>query len=106
MAPRDALPSADYGEEIIEAIKESRLMVVVFSNHANLSSHVKNEVERAVSAGIPIIPFRIEDVLPKGSLELHLSRVHWLDALTPPLEEHLKRLTDTVQRVSAGPRRI
>jgi hypothetical protein len=55
------------------------------------------EVERAVNKGIPIIPFRIENVMPSKAMEFFLSARHWLDALTPPLEKHLHRLADTVQ---------
>lgn len=97
IAPRDVLPGVDYGESIVRAIEDSRLMVLVFSGRSNTSDHVKNEVERAVSAGKPIVPLRVEDVMPAGSLALHLSRRHWLDALTPPLERHLSRLGEAVQ---------
>jgi hypothetical protein len=55
------------------------------------------EVERAVNKGIPVIPFRIENVTPSKAMEYFLSAPHWLDALTPPLEKHLQRLADTVQ---------
>ena len=53
----------------------------------------------AVSAGKPILPFRVADAVPSGSLALHLSRRHWLDALTPPLEQHLQRLAEAVERI-------
>ncbi len=97
VAPRDILPGMDYGESILKAINGCRLMVMIFSAKSNGSEHVKNEVERAVNEEKPIIPFRVENVLPSGCLALHLSRRHWLDALTPPLEKHLKRLAETIQ---------
>jgi hypothetical protein len=97
IAPRDVLPSMDYGQALVEAIKQSRLVVLVFSARSNDSAHVKREVERAVSKGIPILPFRIEDVTPSSSLEFFIAGAHWLDALTPPLERHLERLAETVE---------
>jgi WD40 repeat protein len=72
-------------------------MVLVFSRHSNSSEHVKNEVESVVKSGKPVIPLRVEDVMPAGSLALHLSRRHWLDAITPPLERHLEKLGQAVQ---------
>jgi len=96
ISPRDGLPGVTYGEAIVGAIKGSRLMVLVFSNTANESPHVLREVERAVNSAIPIIPFRIEDVLPSSKLEYFISAQHWLDALTPPVESHLARLAETV----------
>ncbi len=97
IAPRDVLPGEDWGEAIVTAIDDSRLMVLVFSASSNGSEHVKNEVERTVSKGKPVLPFRVEEVEPSGSLALHLSRRHWLDALTPPLEKHLVKLAETTR---------
>ena len=93
VAPRDISPAADWAEEIIEAISAARLMVLVFSAHCNASPQVRREVERAVHRQIPILPFRIEDVLPARSLEYFLSTPHWLDAFPPPREPHYARLS-------------
>ncbi len=97
IAPRDVLPGADYATALINGINDSRLMIVVFSNESNKSTHVMREVERAVSKAIPIIPLRIENVTPSKAMEYYLSTPHWLDAITPPLETHLQKLADTVQ---------
>src|ERR1700730_758841 len=96
IAPRDILPSDDWGEAIVRALNASQLMILVFSANANQSPQIKREVERAVNKEIPILPFRIEKVLPSGSLEYYLSAPHWLDALTPPMEKHFQNLAETV----------
>jgi len=97
IAPRDVLAGMHYGEAIIDAINASNAMVLVFSKNANESSQIRLEVERAVSKGISIIPVRIEDVTPGKSLEYFIGPVHWLDALTPPLEKHLEQLASAIQ---------
>ena len=97
IAPRDVLPGLPYPEAIIEAIEASRLMVLVFSSNANDSPQVMRKVERAVSKRVPIIPFRIEQVLPSKSLEYFLSSPHRLDALTPPVEKHFPLLVKAVE---------
>jgi TonB family protein len=99
IAPRDILPGADWGRSLIQGIKGSRAMVLVLSRAANTSPHILREVERAVHLGLPILPLRIEQVLPEGALEFHLGTVHWLDAVTPPLEAHLTRLAETLTAV-------
>ncbi|HXC33927.1 MAG TPA: DUF4185 domain-containing protein [Verrucomicrobiae bacterium] len=106
MAPRDVLPGMHYGEAIIDAIHECRIMVLVFSSKANLSGHIPKEIERAVSQGATIMPLRIEDVTPAKSLDYFIGSVHWLDALTPPLETHLQRLAANVQTLlsRSGPK--
>ena len=99
IAPRDVVPGTEYGDAIIRAISECRVFVLVFSSTANESPQVRREVERAVSKGKVVIPVRIEDVMPSEAMEYHLSNTHWLDALTPPLESHLRRLAEVVVAV-------
>ena len=96
IAPRDIVPGKNFAGALIEAINQSRIMVLVFSSNSNNSPQVMREVERAVHKGIPIIPLRIENVEPTKSMEYFLSAPHWLDALTPPLKKHLEKLAQTV----------
>jgi len=102
MAPRDVLPGSDYATSIVEAVSGTRLTILVFSDRSNQSPHVRREIERTVSRGIPILPFRVEDVVPSPSLEYFISDAHWLDALTPPLERHLEQLVIVVQALLAS----
>jgi TIR domain len=99
IAPRDIVAGTSYGEAIIDAIHSVKVMVLVFSSNANSSGHIPKEVERAVSNGVAIIPFRIEDVAPGKSLDYFIGSVHWLDAMTPPLENHLDNLAETVHKL-------
>jgi hypothetical protein len=99
IAPRDVVAGRPYGEALFEAISGMKVMVLVFSSHANVSEHIPKEVERAVSRGVPILPFRIEDVAPGKSLDYFIGSVHWLDAMTAPMEKHLDDLAATVQKL-------
>ena len=98
-APRDITPGQDWGEAVMSAIGTGRLMVVIFSSHSNTSEHVKREMSGAMSKGIDIIPFRIESVLPTGSMEFYLGTHHWLDAYDPPLEKHIQHLVDVASSI-------
>lgn len=99
IAPRDIVAGTSYGEAIIDAIHGAKVMVLVFSSSANASGHIPKEVERAVSSGVAILPFRIEDVAPGKSLDYFIGSVHWLDAMTPPMEKHLDDLAATVHKL-------
>lgn len=101
IAPRDILPGREYADALVEALHGSRLLVLVFSSGANASVQVRQEVERAVSHGLIVLPFRIEDVPPNHAMELFIGGRHWLDALTPPLEAHLNELARTVKALLA-----
>ena len=91
-APRDIQAGTSWANAIVQAITGSKVMVVVFSSNANESDHIRREVERAVSHGIPVVPVRIEDVMPQGDLEYFLSSSHWMDAISKPMERHFDSL--------------
>lgn len=93
------MPGKEWGEAIVDAIASARVFVLIFSGHANQSRQVPREIERAVHHGLPVIPFRIEDIAPSRSLEYFMSTPHWLDALSPPLKQHLDHLGDVVARL-------
>jgi TPR repeat protein len=97
IAPRDIPLGQNYAETLINAINAAKLMVLVFSGNTNSSRHVRNEVERAFNRDIAVIPFRIEDTQATGALEYFLSMPHWLDAFSPPLQQHLNSLVDSVR---------
>lgn len=101
IAPRDILPGADWGVAIMDALDTCRAMVLIFSSNANSSPQIRREVERAVGRGVPVIPVRIEDSTPTKALAYFMGPVHWLDALTPPLEHHLQRLADSLKTLLA-----
>lgn len=96
MAPRDIVPGIHYAEAIVNAISTSRLFVVVLSANAIASNQVSREVERAGAKGIPIVTFKLDALPMTPSLEYFLSQSHWLEALTTPLDSHLRRLTEAV----------
>jgi hypothetical protein len=97
IAPRDISPGTEWGASIIHGIDACRIMVLIFSAHANGSAQVRREVERAISKGLIVLPFRVENVTPAGAMEYALGNTHWLDGFTPPVEKHLEVLAQSVE---------
>lgn len=97
IAPRDVVPGSSWGSAIIDAITGARIMVLVLSEHSNRSRQVVREVEQAVARDVIILPFRIDPADPTGAMAYFLGTQHWLDALTPPMEQHIARLSRTVR---------
>jgi hypothetical protein len=102
VAPRDIVPGTEWSEAIIQGINQSRLVVLVFSGSSNASQQVLREVERAVNRAMPIVPFRIENLLPSRGMEYFISASHWLDAYHPPLDDHLRTLSATAKTLLTG----
>ncbi|MBW2738969.1 MAG: toll/interleukin-1 receptor domain-containing protein [Deltaproteobacteria bacterium] len=96
IASRDIIPGMNYQEGIINAINETHIMVLVFSSKSDKSPYIIREITEAVDNGTIVIPFRIENVLPSKSMKFLLNVPHWLDAMTPPLEQHLEKLAETI----------
>ena len=92
IAPRDVRPGSHFAEEVLAAIEQTQATIVLLSEHSNRSTHVRNEIERAVSKGKPVLPVRIRNVLPSRSLELYLSASQWVDAWTPPLVQRAEQI--------------
>jgi len=99
IAPRDIAPGTAYADAIIVALSACRIVVVLLSSESIGSPHVANELERALHNGKAILPVRIEDVYPTGSMEYYLAGKHWLDALTPPMEAHLDKVAEAAGRL-------
>ena len=100
-APRNIAVGAEWGSAIIDGIHQASAMVVVFSGNANESSHVRREVERAISMGVPILPIRVDRSEPMGALDYALGNTQWLDALHPPIEKRLQELVQAVTKLVA-----
>ncbi|MFX0147216.1 MAG: leucine-rich repeat domain-containing protein [Candidatus Hodarchaeota archaeon] len=97
IAPRDCQPGS-YAKSITQAIKSSKLLVLVYSNSINYSEHVKRELDLAINYAKTIVPFRIEEVSPSPAINYYLSSVHYFNAITLPLESHILEITKIVKR--------
>jgi hypothetical protein len=96
IAPRDVAAGSNFGESIIRAINTCKVFVLIWSANTNTSNHILNEINQAFDHGITIIPFRIQDIQPTDEMRYYFGRTHWLDAINPPLENHINTLRDTI----------
>lgn len=102
IAPRDIVPGTTWPEAIMNAIEQTSIMVIVVSEHSNNSPQVLREVSQGVHFQSAIIPFRIADVVLSKDFKYFFSTPHWLDALTPPLEQHIEKLVQSVSALTSG----
>lgn len=58
IAPRDVTPGSQYADEIVGAINDAKVLVLVLSEHAIASPHVGKEIERASSKRRRVIALR------------------------------------------------
>lgn len=102
LAPRDAGPGQAATEASLAAIGRGKVFLLILSAESTRSKQVAREAERARQAGLAVVPLRIEAVEPGEALHHHLADAIPLDAMQPPLSDHLGHLTAVVGRILDG----
>lgn len=96
-APRDIPPGVTWPSAITGAIKQTPVMVLIFSASANDSEEVSRELALASSNRCVVIPVRIENVAPSEDLEYHLTNRHWLDVHDMEFEAAIAQLMEVIE---------
>jgi hypothetical protein len=101
IAPRNITPGLQYADEIVGAINNTKVLVLVFSEHAAESAHLGREIERAASKRRRIIVLRTDAAPLTRSFEYFLSDSQWIDVAALGMPAALTKLTQAVgQRLS------
>ena len=95
IAPRNVKAGEDWAKEIMNGIKNSKIMVLVFTRDADQSTQVIKELNIADKYKKIIIPFIADDVPMNENFEYYLSSTHWLNAYPNP-EESFGALVEVV----------
>lgn len=103
IAPRDIRSGREYAEELLDGIDHSAAVILLMSENANHSPHVLREVERAVSKGIPILVYKLEEVILTKSMEYFLMTHQWVNAKGDDNFSDILRFADDLKkRMPAG----
>jgi adenylate cyclase len=100
IAPRDVTPGSQYADEIVGAINDAKIVVLVLSEHAVASPHVGKEIERASSKRRRVIALRIDAAPLTRSFEYFLSESQWIDVAALGMPGALAKLTQAVGQAS------
>ena len=108
VAYRDIPRGVVWASAIVDALDESRMMLVVFSEHFNNSDQVDREIELASEDKKPILTFRISDETFKGAKKYYLKNLNWIDAFPDPqavfgdVAVNVARLLDIRLNINVG----
>jgi TolB-like protein/Tfp pilus assembly protein PilF len=98
IAPRNVVPGSQYADEIVSAINDAKVFVLVLSGHAAASQHVGKEIERASSKRRRIIVLRTDSAPLTRAFEYFLSESQWIDLAPGGFDAASARLLDAVRR--------
>ena len=81
-----------------EAMKNSKMMVFIFSENSNLAPSVDREIEVFSRENKPVLLFKIDNTKYKGVKEFHLANLYHIDAFPDP-EKWFKELYETIKHL-------
>jgi len=80
ISSRDVQPGENYQSAIVRAIKSAKVVIVLFTAHANHSDEIKKEISLASRFKAAVIPVRVEDVSMDEAFSYELATRQWVDA--------------------------
>lgn len=98
IAPRNVTPGKEWVPAIQEALREAKVFVLIYTAESNASRQVMNEVALAFNAEKITVPLCLTNEEMNDELKYYLTRVHWLNAVSTPMEESLNELLKYVER--------
>lgn len=102
VAYRDIPKAKVWASAIVEALDESRMMVVVFSKNFNVSEQVDREIELAAEDHKPILTFRLSSDAFQGAKKYYLKNINWIDAFPEP-DKCFGELAEEVEKLLGSP---
>ena len=99
IAPRD-VDCIDWATAIMNGIHKSDVFVVIVSHNSIVSAEVTKEIAEATRSCRYILPFKVDNEMLNDRMRYHLGPCHWLDAVTPPLEQHISELVSRIMNLS------
>ena len=102
ISSRNVKPGQNYQEQIVRAIRASRVMVLVFTSNANNSNEIKKELALASQNNLIVIPVRIEDVAPNEAFAYEFATRQWID-LFEDWEKSISELVDLIAAILDDP---
>ncbi|MBX3561228.1 MAG: toll/interleukin-1 receptor domain-containing protein [Sphingomonas sp.] len=86
----------------LDAIRASRLVVLILSRTSVNSPALREVAERAANAGLPLMTFRLSDAVPTEALAAAIGAAHEIGPVAAPLDSHFAYLATAADRLLDG----
>ncbi|MCL2386144.1 MAG: toll/interleukin-1 receptor domain-containing protein [Defluviitaleaceae bacterium] len=80
IAPRNISAGVNYGAAITRAIRDCKVLLLIYSENSNASEAVFREVQKGFEERRTLIPVRIDNIPASDDLSFYLSGIQWVDA--------------------------
>lgn len=101
-APRDT--EGAYASSIARALNSCAVFLLILNRPASESVHVLNEIDMVCkrltrNEDVKIIPFHVADEEIGEDAQYYLGRLHWIDAMTPPMYQRIDELVSHISHL-------
>lgn len=96
------IKEGSYAKQIMQAIRDAKLFLVVISKNSISSEQVKNEIDRAfnrVKDGMIIVPFIIDNAEMDDECQYYLCRQEMFYGKKPPIDDRIHELIARIKDV-------
>ena len=93
---------ADWRETIVEALSNSQMLAIFFSEECNNSRQLKKELAVADALAKPVVPILIENTQPRGAYLYELADRNWIQIFPDPMA-HMDELIDHLATLAGKP---
>lgn len=97
IAPRDVEPGKAYASDLMHAINECKLVLLIASKAINDSEHVLNEIDVIVEKKKNLLPIFIEDFELNDDFRYYLGRKQWIIAYPEKINNFYSNILDSMQ---------
>jgi hypothetical protein len=79
ISTRDIKPGDNFQIAIVRAIREAKMMLLVFTANSNASDEMSKELALASQQKLIVVPLRVEDVAPNEAFAYEFATRQWID---------------------------
>src|SRR5579862_5134950 len=105
ISSRDIQPGENFQVAIVRAIRQAKIMLLVFTANSNNSEEMNKELALASQSKLIVVPLRIEDVTPNEAFAYEFATRQWIDFFAD-WEVAVEQLAQRIQSATsqlAGP---
>lgn len=92
----EILGGKSYGPEIVSAIRQSKVLLLMCSNASMASKNVKQEIQIAWNYGVSYLPLLLEQICYPEQVEYWLTGWEWIEILDRPFEYWSDQVTEAL----------
>jgi hypothetical protein len=79
ISTRDIKPGENFQIAIVRAIRNAKMMLLVFTANSNASDEMSKELALASQQKLIVVPLRVEDVAPNEAFAYEFATRQWID---------------------------